>query len=490
MIDQDGSTLSIGHDWRASMMSLSAKDPYWQAAVRREIADHPEYQAEIEDLCSVCHMPMFRTLAVANGRKGEILRYLDGGFTADELTLATDGVSCTVCHQIKADNLGAHESFDGGYVIDTSPQASVFGPYEIDTGRTHLMQSAANLAPVQSTHIQSAQMCATCHTLSTPTRNADGAIVGHFAEQAPYLEWRESQFAGTQTCQDCHMPEVEGTAQIASVLGEARQNVSRHTFRGGNAFMLGLLNRYRDDLGVTTPAAELERAQRLAIDHLQNHTADIAIENLRHEDGHVELDVTVTAHTGHKLPTAYPSRRAWLHVTVAGDGRTLFESGRLGNDGSIVGNDNDAHADAFEPHYQTISSPEQVQIYEVVIYDRDDRITTSLVAADHYAKDNRLLPLGFDKTHANEDVQVFGRAKTDEDFVAGRDRVRYVVEIPASAANVTVTAELVYQPIGFRWAANLAPYSASEAQRFVRYYRDNAEDSATVIARATEAISR
>ena len=74
MVDANGDTLSIGHTWRASMMALSAKDPYWQAAVRREIADRPQMRGEIEDICSVCHMPMFRTTAVAHGRSGELLR--------------------------------------------------------------------------------------------------------------------------------------------------------------------------------------------------------------------------------------------------------------------------------------------------------------------------------------------------------------------------------------------------------------------------------
>ena len=37
-----GEDVSIGPAWRATMMANSARDPYWQAAVRREILDHPE----------------------------------------------------------------------------------------------------------------------------------------------------------------------------------------------------------------------------------------------------------------------------------------------------------------------------------------------------------------------------------------------------------------------------------------------------------------
>ena len=31
-----GDDVSIGFDWRASMMANSSRDPYWQASVRRE----------------------------------------------------------------------------------------------------------------------------------------------------------------------------------------------------------------------------------------------------------------------------------------------------------------------------------------------------------------------------------------------------------------------------------------------------------------------
>ena len=47
-----------------------------------------------------------------------------------------------------------------------------------------------------------------------------------------------------------------------------------------------------------------------------------------------------------------------------------------------------------------------------------------------------------------------------------------------------VVVELWYQPIGFRWAHNLASFGASEPQRFVGYYEAEARDSAVVLAKA------
>jgi hypothetical protein len=85
-------------------------------------------------------------------------------------------------------------------------------------------------------------------------------------------------------------------------------------------------------------------------------------------DSRIVIDLSVENKGGHKFPTAYPSRRAWLHVTVKDrDGRMVFESGKLNPDGSIQGNDNDADASRFEPHYSEITSRDQVQIYEDIM---------------------------------------------------------------------------------------------------------------------------
>ena len=93
-----GEDISIGHDWRTTMMANSARDPYWHAAVRREVLDHPAAQAAIEDKCSTCHMPMARYDAAAAGGRGQVFANL--ARNAPQHELAADGVSCTVCHQL------------------------------------------------------------------------------------------------------------------------------------------------------------------------------------------------------------------------------------------------------------------------------------------------------------------------------------------------------------------------------------------------------
>jgi hypothetical protein len=485
MVDSTGKTLSIGHTWRASMMALAAKDPYWQAGVRRETADRPQLQTKIEDICSVCHMPMFRTTAIANGQSGEIMRYLEGGFRPDEQELAADGVSCTVCHQIAAENLEEHNSFDGGYVIRSSlpEQSRIYGPHDVGGDLRRVMRSASSMEPQKGAHIQRSELCATCHTLFTPAIDGDGRIIGEFAEQVPYLEWKHSEFAAERDCQSCHMPEVNVPVPISSVLGEPRENVSQHVFRGGNVFMLTLLNKYRDELNVTAPVADLARSVQTTMDYLQSDAARVEITGTNVSGSEALIDISVSNLAGHKLPTAYPSRRAWLHVTVRDHaGRTVFESGAPNGDGSITGNDNDGDPGAYEPHYEAITSSGQVQIYEPIIHDYRDRVTTSLLSGASYAKDNRLLPQGFDKSTADDAISVRGAASYDDDFRAGGDRIQYRVALPDGVASVQVSARLLYQTIGYRWARNLEAYDTYESNRFVGYYKADADASVVVLA--------
>ena len=49
LVTDSGEDVSIGTSWRATMMANSARDPYWQSAVRRETMDHPESRKAIED---------------------------------------------------------------------------------------------------------------------------------------------------------------------------------------------------------------------------------------------------------------------------------------------------------------------------------------------------------------------------------------------------------------------------------------------------------
>jgi len=483
LVTPAGEDVSIGVGWRGSMMANSARDPYWQAAVRRETLAHPTASAAIENECSACHMPMMRFQANAEGHRGEIFSNLP---LSHGDPLAADGVSCPVCHQIGKGRLGEASSFTAGFELDTtSPEGErhVFGPYDVDAGRTSLMRSASRFLPAKGEHIQSSELCATCHTLITHTLDAKGEVLGEFPEQVPYLEWKHSAFAGVRSCQSCHMPVIEGETSISSVLGVPREAVSRHVFRGGNILMPRILNAHRQELSVAALPQELETTVLQTEKNLHTAAATVSLVNAGVEKDVLRTEVVITNLAGHKLPSAYPSRRSWIHFTVwDAVGEIVFESGGLNTDGSIRGNANDADGTRFEPHHLEIDHPEQVQIYEAVMGDPDGAVTTVLLSAMTYLKDNRLLPEGFDKATADEDVAVHGRASGDGDFVGGRDRVRYAVNVSAAEGPFIVDAELMYQPVGYRWAHNLGDQKAEEIQRFIGYYEEMADRSAAVLA--------
>ena len=483
-----GEDVSIGASWRASMMANSARDPYWQAAVRREVLDHSVAADAIQDECATCHMPMSRTEARMNGAEGAVFDHLparerDG--RADRL--AHDGVACSMCHQITDRNLGTPASFTGGYVIsptDAPAPRPMFGPFNIERGMTTIMRSATTFQPTEGAHVRQSELCATCHTLVTKALGPNGEVIGELPEQMPFQEWQHSAYAGEKrSCQSCHMPVVEEDTPIASVLGSPRKGLARHTFVGGNAFMQRMLHRYRSELGVLSTAAEMESSIAATMANLQKSSAEVSIDRVERTGTQFVAHIHVRNVTGHKLPTGYPSRRAWLHVTVRDrGGRIVFESGGINANGSITGNDNDADPLAVEPHYTEVRRTGEVQIYESVVSDPMGRPTTGLLSAVGYLKDNRLLPRGFDKVSADRAIAVFGSAAGDSDFAGGEDRVRYAIEVNPADAPFELEADLRFQVIGFRWAENLRPYKSMETDRFVRYYESMASSSSEILA--------
>ncbi|MCU1311649.1 MAG: hypothetical protein JWO20_2774 [Candidatus Angelobacter sp.] len=485
---QAGNDISIGFDWRASMMANSARDPYWQGSVRRESMDHPESKAGIEDECSVCHMPIIHLQAKMDGQKAEVFSHLPFNPDNKDNAAAEDGVSCSVCHQIAKEKLGTRESFSGAFMVDR-PQSEddrpEYGPFAIDAGHKRVMQSSTGgFVPTEATHIRDSALCGSCHTLFTKTLGKDGKEIGTFNEQMPYLEWLHSDYPKRSSCQSCHMPEIHEAVAVTAILGQPRKGFHRHDFVGANFFMLRMLNNYRQDLSVAALPQELTVAADRAVNFLQSQAARVTIRDVESSSAGLRFQVFVENLSGHKLPTAYPSRRAWLHIRIRDNsGQTVFESGALNADGSIAGNDNDADPLRFEPHYREITSPEQVEIYEPIMKDSANRVTTGLLSAVGYLKDNRILPTGFNKQTAENDIAVIGDAAEDPDFNDKGSLVRYSVPTVA-AGPFHIEAELWYQPIGFRWAHNLGPYNAAEPQRFVGYYKSMSSATAVVLAKA------
>jgi hypothetical protein len=162
----------------------------------------------------------------------------------------------------------------------------------------------------------------------------------------------------------------------------------------------------------------------------------------------------------------------------------VFESGAIDDQGQIAGNDSDRDASRFEPHYDRITTADQVQIYEAILGDINGKPTTGLLTATQYLKDNRLLPRGFDKATADADVAVHGDALKDGSFTGGSDRVTFNLDGLRSGP-YDIDVELRYQPIAYRWANNLATYDAPEPKLFLGFYRAESAASSAPVAHTT-----
>jgi hypothetical protein len=64
--------------------------------------------------------------------------------------------------------------------------------------------------------------------------------------------------------------------------------------------------------------------------------------------------------------------------------------------------------------------------------------------------------------------------------------VQYSVALNSAQGPFQIAVELWYQPIGFRWAHNLAPYDAVETKRVVQYFDSLASTSAVILTHAEE----
>jgi len=301
-----------------------------------------------------------------------------------------------------------------------------------------------------------------------------GDVLGTFPEQTPCLEHNNSVYPDEGIeCQTCHMPHAEGGVLISSVGAgfSAQEPFSQHYFVGSNKSMLVLMRDNIDELGITASSSQFDDTITRLDDLLENQTASLVIGNAGIAGNIISLDVGIEQLAGHKFPTGFPSRRAWLHVTVTNSsGKIIFESGKPGRGGTIDGCDADITPDLYEPHYDVIYRQDQVQIYEAIMQDPDGHVTYTLLRAAEFVKDNRLLPLGFDIQNAAKGIAVKGEAVNDADFTDGYDQVSYQINTGAYYGPFTVRVELLMQTISYRFIQDLYNDQNALADKFLELY--------------------
>ncbi len=473
MRDESGNGVAPYDLWEASMMANAARDPLWRAVVSVEVAETPGAADLIGERCMSCHAPMGATDA---DLLGEVKPRYPAGLTdgSERSNLALDGASCTLCHQIEPDNLGLPESWKGNYIIAGEQKA--YGPHP--NPNTSYM-TAAGWTPEDSTHIDDAELCATCHTLITDAMEPDGTLNGaQLVEQAPFLEMKNSDSASS-TCQSCHFPKrgIDNSNIITDIARSPQgtdypdlttRTLGRHELIGGNTLIPQLFRDYNDILQPrASPEAFDVKIQR-ARTQLQTNTASIAIEQLDVENGVLSFRTYADPLTGHKFPTGIPLRRAWVQVRVFdGASQLVFSSGTYDTLGRILDGNGDvqpfeAAGGPIPPNQDLITDPDQVQIYQAVMADMSGAPTYRLLRGASFLKDNRLLPRGWSPLNPNIDLIAPQGIEGDGDYTNGGDRVRFEIDVSGRTGPYVIEAQLLYQTLGNRWAEEIFAVGTDE----------------------------
>ena len=240
------------------------------------------------------------------------------------------------------------------------------------------------------------------------------------------------------------MPEVEYALPAEDIDLPTRDGFARHTLVGLNLFMIKMAQQFPEVLGIPVMdpmltakgMAPLQRTEAKMVENAQFNTAELFVLKNRYDTddaGNKFLDVTVRVENkaGHKFPSGVSFRRAFLEFEVIDSkGATVWHSGATDPYGVLINAETGdplkgelwydntctktVKQDDYQPHYQVITQPTQVQIYQEVKLSPGDRfgtgekpscapdakvdpsanLTTSFLSICHTQKDNRLMPAG------------------------------------------------------------------------------------------------
>jgi hypothetical protein len=261
-----GETATRAHPARRCGECHAAIHQTWATSAHANADRSPIYRAMREasgrDDCDRCHAPL-RALV------------------PDDERLAAEGVTCDVCHTLRAVEPDRH-----GTALELDLASAVrYGP--LCDAKDHYFHRMG-CSPLFS----GSQLCGGCHLWTTHTSAAPELDV-----RTTYADWHTSPHAAANlTCQGCHMPTVAGEVAVGWATGA---RVSDH--------------------GMYGPANELRsRALELGLTIVPDDR------QLR-----VELDVT-NAGAGHRLPTGLPGRQVVVRVTALGaDGAPIASDERI-----------------------------------------------------------------------------------------------------------------------------------------------------------------
>jgi hypothetical protein len=413
--------------WSGGMMANSMRDPVFHAALTIANQD----MQDSGSLCLRCHAP--------------------GGFLAGRATPADgsaltdtdfEGVSCHLCHRLvdpvadpanPADDAAIlaaladppSTSHGGQYVVD--PEDRRRGPFDLGVFSYHDWR--------QSPYHRESLLCASCHEVSNPAftrggvpkarsfpfrggdeHSSDAYVLGPPGKEHPthektdefplertFTEWLLSDFAdgpiemggrfgGNQTavstCQDCHMPDTDGTACQPFLGGAVRSDLPQHDFAGANSWVPRSI--YSLDTSLLLYPETHVNGQPLFVFEAaiaRNKAMLRAASDLSLAQVGSDLVARITNQTGHKLPTGYgEGRRMWLEVKFYARTELIAEHGHYN-------------------HAAAELTTGDTKVYELV-HGLDELMAarTGLPAGPSFhfvlnneiQKDNRIPPRGFD----------------------------------------------------------------------------------------------
>lgn len=491
MVEQAGETqvdVSPWAEWSVSPMGLAGRDPVFhsQLELERNLARKQPGLASIQDCidntCLHCHggagARQYNIDTAGKGPAGDPCKDLlppksqrskasyDGALFTQRMVsawrdespelaryggLAREGISCTLCHHIAADDLDPKnlpKTFTGNFRL--GPPETLYGPFPNDQSKepvkTKPMRHALGITPQAGAQLLSSELCGTCHTVFLPVFDDAGKLTGAAYEQTTYLEWLLSDQsgypagqAGGKSCQACHMPhEYEGKVihtGIANVqdtrypevdfllpaedVDVVKRPYRRHAFYGLNVFLNAYAQQYPLLLGIRQQdymngnvTAPLLTGLASALEVASEQTAELTLGAAVWSGDTLEAPITVKNLAGHSLPSGVGFRRLFLQVEVldAAD-RVLWVSGRTNEIGQLLNGATgeplpseafQAGPDGlpFQPHRQVITAEDQVQVYEELGQNASKQFSTSFLHRYWSIKDNRLRPSGYSPERA------------------------------------------------------------------------------------------
>jgi hypothetical protein len=445
---------------------------------------------------------------------------------------------------LNPDNKGFARTFTGSFLIGDPDK--LYGPFE-DPKQTP-MKHALGIVPEHSQTIKTSEICGTCHTVHLPvfsgTKTIDYSYEQTTYPEWAFGAYRTGDTPdgklpfgpGTlaKSCQGCHMPsadvaknpfrskiagiqehsnfpEAENALPAADIDLQVRTGFAKHQLVGLNVFLIEIAKQFDAALGIPTVdpmlvskgVPPLDLTKQSMLDQAANTTAAITIANTSLEANELRARVTVTNKTGHKFPSGVGFRRAFVDFTVSdAAGNVIWESGRTNIAGVLIDQNSEPIAgelwwkedcsaqinspghNPHQPHYQTISQQNQVQIFQELVTtppgpsaqcgrhsdpsgqltsDTSGQLTTSFLSICGTLKDNRLLPAGFlpldqriqisRALGARDDMaKESGAIGTGDDpaYKAGGGGDTFAYQIPLtemSAPPAKVSATLYYQAI-------------------------------------------